>query len=169
MNQLKTYLYIFCIIGTEVSLPAEVSANVSESTSIDCTVNSSQHVNITWMKDGDPLIAENNREIIQTFQNKIPVSLVSTSTISFTTVQPSDSGWYECMVAGKSDESALLNSTSVYLNILQKDLIATQFATSTATGNTATTRTTTGRTATTHIDNATNATTTSGIVVTESK
>lgn len=119
-------------------MPSEISANISDSTSIACRVTSSQHVNVTWMKDGYPLITENNMEIHETFLNNSTISLVSISTINLLVVQLSDSGWYNCTVAIANESAALSSaSASVYLNI-QNGPISSEQITATATNISAT-------------------------------
>ena len=106
----------------EIKMSAEVSANISVSTSINCNVTSSQHVNITWIKDGYDLIADSNMEIHEVFLDNSPYSLVTISTIEFLAVQSSDSGWYNCTMASINNVSSA--SSAVYLSI-QKDPVST--------------------------------------------
>ena len=108
----------------EILLPAAIAANIGESTSINCNVTSSQSVNITWVKDGYPLVVESNMEIYETFLNYSPKSIVSISTIDFVDVQSSDSGWYNCTLASTSNESAA--SPAVYLIIQKGPLTITE-------------------------------------------
>ncbi len=107
------------ISETEVTItPSLVLHSSGYNSRINCTVKSSEFVNITWMKDGVILEDKDDLNITYMFINNSSDHRLSVSTIIFISPELSYSGSYECKSSRTNiNGSHLIDTATYFINV----------------------------------------------------